>query len=82
MTAKLTLRHQFSSDPYDDFGWLALSVQTYAFTGRGGFWVQWHDVKELASKLDAYPFSSASPFVEEWPTACVDKFASSYLNRR
>ena len=66
MTAQLTLRYEFSSDPDDDYGWLAVSVQTDAFTGRGGFWVQWQDVKELASKLDAYPLSSANPFVEAW----------------
>jgi hypothetical protein len=66
MTAKLTLRYEFSSDPDDDFGWLSASVQTDAFMGRGGFWVQWQNVKEMAPKLDAYPFSSANPFLEEW----------------
>lgn len=66
MTAQLTLRYEFSSDADDDFGWLAVSVQTDAFTGRGGFWVQWQDVREMAPKLDSYPFSSANPFVEEW----------------
>jgi hypothetical protein len=64
--AKLTLRYEFSSDPEDDFGWLAVSVQTDAFAGHGGFWVQWQNAKEMVPKLDAYPFSSASPFVEEW----------------
>ncbi len=66
MTAKLTLRYEFSTDPNDDFGWLALAVETDRFTGRGGFWVQWQDVTEMAPKLDAYPFSSEHPFVEEW----------------
>jgi len=66
MTAKLTLRYEFSSDPDDDFGWLAVSVETDAFAGRGGFWVQWQNVEEMAPKLDAFPFSSANPFVEEW----------------
>jgi len=66
MTAELTLCYEFSSDPDDDFGWLAVSVQTDAFTGRGGFWVQWQNVKEMVPKLDAYPFSPANPFVEEW----------------
>jgi len=66
MTARLTLRYEFSPDPADDFGWLAISVQTNAFTGRGGFWVQWQDVEEMVPKLNAYPLSSANPFVEEW----------------
>jgi hypothetical protein len=66
MTAKLTLRYEFSSDPDDDFGWLAVSVQTDAFAGRGGFWVQWQNVTGMVPTLSAYPFSSASPFVEEW----------------
>lgn len=66
MTAELTLHYEFNCDPDDDFGWLAVSVQTDLFTGRGGFWVQWQDVKEMAPKLEAYPFSFANPFVEEW----------------
>ena len=66
MIAKLTLRYEFNSDPEDDFGWLAMSVETDAFAGRGGFWVQWQDVKEVAPKLDAYPLPSANPFAEEW----------------
>lgn len=48
MTAKLTLRYEFGSDPNDDFGWLALAVETDRFTGRGRFSVQWQDVTEMA----------------------------------
>lgn len=66
MTAELTLRYEFSSDPDDDFGWLSATVRTDAFTGRGGFWVQRQNLVEMAPKLDAYPFSPANPFVEEW----------------
>ncbi len=66
MTAKLTLRYEFSSDPNDDFGWLALAVETDRFAGSGGFWVQWQNVAEMVPKLGAYPFSSENPFVEEW----------------
>lgn len=66
MTAALTLRYEFSSHPDDDFGWLSVTVRTDAFTGRGGFWVQWQNVRAMASKLNTYPFSPENPFVEEW----------------
>jgi hypothetical protein len=66
MTATLTLRYEFSLDADDDFGWLAVSVETDSFVGRGGFWVQWQDVEEWAVKLAAHPFSTDGPCVQEW----------------
>lgn len=65
MGAKLTIRYQFSLDD-DDFGWLAVSVETEPFAGQGGFWVQLQDVDEWTAKLDAYPFSTEDPCVVDW----------------
>ncbi|MBC9034750.1 hypothetical protein IAG41_20360 [Sphingomonas sp. JC676] len=65
MNAKLTLRYEFSSDD-GDFGWLAAEVETYPFSGRGGFWVQWQDVEAWAGKLGSYPISTENPCVAEW----------------
>lgn len=66
MSAQLAVRYEFSSDPEDDFGWLAMSVETDPFVGRGGFWVQWQNVDEWAAKVDAFPFSAQQPCIEEW----------------
>ena len=63
MTAELTLRYEFSSDPADDFGWLAVSVHTYAFTGRGGFWVQWQTSKKW---LRSWMLTHACPRTRSW----------------
>lgn len=50
----------------DDFGWLAVSASSDHFQGRGGFWVQWQDVREWGEELAAFPISSDAPIVAQW----------------
>ena len=50
----------------DDFGWLAVSASSDHFQGRGGFWVQWQDVRELGEALAAFPIRSDARIVAQW----------------
>lgn len=50
----------------DDFGWLAVSVSNDHFQGRGGFWVQWQDVREFGEALAAFSISPDAPIVAQW----------------
>lgn len=50
----------------DDFGYLTMAVSTDHFSGRGGFWVQWQDVKEFGESLSAYPIDPANPLAASW----------------
>jgi hypothetical protein len=67
---KLRYRYDASfSDPKldrDDFGRLELSVETQNQSGTGGFWVQWQDVRELATALSAYPIAKDKPISARW----------------
>lgn len=69
---KITLKYQYDSsffDPKktrDDFGRLSVSVVTDDFSGTGGFWVQWQDVKEFGEALSVYPIKEDSPVVAQW----------------
>lgn len=62
--SKLTLRYRF--DDTDDFGWLDVAVTTDRFSGRGGFWVQWQDVREFGEKLSTYPIKPDAPLSAAW----------------
>ena len=70
--SKLTLRYQYDASffdpkqPRDDFGWLAVEVRTDRFSGDGGFWVQWQDVKEFGEALNVFPIAADSPIVAQW----------------
>ena len=64
--SSLTLAYKFSGDPNDDFGWLDVAVVSDRASGRGGFWVQWQDVKEFGEKLVAYPIAPEAPIKGEW----------------
>lgn len=50
----------------DDIGWLAVSGVSDHFQGRGGFWVQWQDVREFGEALAAFPISPDAPIVAQW----------------
>lgn len=70
--SRLILRYEYDpsfSDPEltrDDFGRLWVSVQTDRFCGRGGFWVQWQDLKEFGDALGSYPIEDHAPLVAQW----------------
>lgn len=55
--SKLTLRYRYDASffdpkqPTDDFGWLSIEVKTDQYSVKGGFWVQWQDVKEFGEAL-------------------------------
>ena len=66
MSTGLSFRYEFSGDPNDDFGWLGVKVQGEQFSGRGGFWVQWQDVKEFGEKLATYPILPDAPIQASW----------------
>lgn len=57
---------RYRYDETDDFGWLDVAVTTDNFVGRGGFWVQWQDVKEFGEKLSTYPISPSAPLSAAW----------------
>ncbi len=70
--SKLTLRYQYDSSfadpkrPTDDFGRLSVIVETDRFSGKGGFWVQWQDVREFGEALRVYPISAEHPVTAQW----------------
>lgn len=66
MGTGLSFRYRFSGDPNDDFGWLDVKVEGEQFSGRGGFWVQWQDVKEFGEKLAIYPILPDAPIEASW----------------
>lgn len=50
----------------DPFGYFTMAVSTDHFSGRGGFWVQWQDVKEFGESLATYPIDPANPLTAQW----------------
>jgi hypothetical protein len=66
MSSSLTLTYSYSDDPNDDFGWLGVAVVGERSSGRGGFWVQWQDVKEFGEKLSTYPVQPEAPITAAW----------------
>ena len=61
MSTGPSFRYQHDGDPNDDFGWLAVEVKGEQFSGKGGFWVQWQDVREFGEKLASYPILQDAP---------------------
>lgn len=51
MSTSLTFGCRFSGDPSGKFGWLNVDAGGDHFSGQGGFWVQWQDVKEFGEAL-------------------------------
>ena len=66
MSTSLTFGYRFSGDPNDDFGWLKVDVVGDHFSGQGGFWVQWQDVKEFGEALSFYPILPEAPIKAAW----------------
>ena len=66
MSTGLSFRYRFSGDPNDDFGWLDVKVEGEQFSGKGGFWVQWQDVKEFGERLATYPILADAPIEAAW----------------
>jgi hypothetical protein len=66
MSTGLSLRYRFSGDPNDDFGWLDVKVEGDQFSGKGGFWVQWQDLKEFSAELSTYPILADAPIEASW----------------
>ena len=65
MNSSLRFAYEFSRDD-DDFGWLAATVATPAFSARNGMWVQWQDLEEFAVTLATYPIPEEKPLSCEW----------------
>ena len=69
--SKLVLSYQYDASFFktnpkqirDDFGRLSVAVETDRFSGRGGFCVQWQDVKEFGKALEPYPIRKDHPVV-------------------
>ena len=65
--SKLTLRYKFDASFFDasltrdDFGYLSIDVETDRISAKGGFWVQWQDVKEFGEALGRYPIGDDLP---------------------
>jgi hypothetical protein len=66
MSRSLTFSYEFSNDPTDSFGWLEVVVVGDRFSGRGGFWVQWQDVKEFGEELSSYPILPDAAVKAAW----------------
>jgi hypothetical protein len=66
MAGSVTFAYEFSGDPDDSFGWLAVTAEAEGFRGANGIWVQWQDVGEFAERLSQYPFPSGEPVEAEW----------------
>lgn len=70
--SKLTLRYEYDASffdpeqPTDDFGRLSVEAVTDRFVGKGGFWVQWQDVKEFGEALAAFPITAEHPITAQW----------------
>ena len=62
--SELAFRYRFDDD--DDFGRLYVTVTTDKFSGRGGFWVQWRDVREFGESLSTYPIKADAPLSASW----------------
>lgn len=50
----------------DDFGRLTFTVVTHDFSGTGGFWVQWQNLRDFGERLSAFPITSDEPLKEDW----------------
>ncbi|RZF59030.1 hypothetical protein EWE75_24050 [Sphingomonas populi] len=70
--SKLTLSYRFDASFFDmsltrdDFGYLSVHVETDRISAKGGFWVQWQDVKEFGEALGLFPIGENQPVVAQW----------------
>jgi hypothetical protein len=70
--SKLTLGYKYDASFFDqkltrdDFGRLSVAVETDRFSGKGGFWVQWQDVKEFGEALGSFPITEDHPITAQW----------------
>mgnify|MGYP001596760088 CR=1 FL=1 len=72
--SKLILQYQYDASFFntkpnqirDDFGRLSVAAETDRFSGKGGFWVQWQDVKEFGEALETYPIQEDHPVIVQW----------------
>ena len=70
--SKLILRYRFDASFFDtslsrdDFGYLSVDVETERTSAKGGFWVQWQDVKEFGEALGGFPIGEDRPVVAQW----------------
>lgn len=70
--SRLILKYEYDSSFFDqkltrdDFGRLSVTVETDRFSGHGGFWVQWQNVKEFGEALAAFPIKEDAPIVAQW----------------
>jgi hypothetical protein len=70
--SKLTLRYEYDARffdperPTDDFGRLSVDVEADRFSGKGGFWVQWQDVKEFGEALNTFPVTTDNAIAAQW----------------
>lgn len=72
--SRLILEYQYDSSFFntksteirDDFGRLSVAVETDRFSGKGGFWVQWQDVKDFGEALESYPIQKDHPVSVQW----------------
>jgi hypothetical protein len=72
--SSLILEYQYDSSFFnskpdeirDDFGRLSVRVETDHFSGKGGFWVQWQEVREFGEALKDYPIRQDRPVVVQW----------------
>ncbi|MFM6932687.1 MAG: hypothetical protein ACKOUT_10645 [Novosphingobium sp.] len=70
--SRLILSYEFDQSYHnkrllnDDFGWFGVSVTTERFSGRGGMWVQWHDIVQFGNCLATRPLVAGAPIVVQW----------------
>lgn len=70
--SRLSLRYEYDESFFDkrldrdDFGRLTVSVAAERFSGQGGFWVQWQEVREFGEALSAFPIESDKPLKARW----------------
>jgi hypothetical protein len=62
--SELVFRYEYLRG--DDYGRLEMAVVTNRFSGQGGFWVAWQDVREFGESLGTYPLDTKAPLKAQW----------------
>jgi hypothetical protein len=84
---KLTLRSRFDASFFDtslnrdDFSYLSVDVETERIFAKGGFWVQWHDVKEFGEALGGFQLVRINPSSLSGALTCRRAMTSSSVLR-